>query len=239
MKSLYLETVDSTNKWAKEHISELEDMTLIYTFNQTAGRGRLNRKWNNTGEDNIYASLVLKPSNKMEEVYSNLTQYLCVVLAEIMEEYKVSPSIKWPNDIKINGKKVSGILAEGVMENNSLKGLVLGFGVNLNTKKETLDSIDQPATSLNIEAGMEIDKNEFLKKVYDRFCLMYDKFIEVGFSLIKEEYLKRANFLNKHISVKVFDKTIEGYATGLTENGALKIVDNQNKEQILLIGDIL
>ena len=106
-------------------------------------------------------------------------------------------------------------------------------------EKEILDKIDQPATSLNLEAGMEIDKEYFLNRVYDRFCLVYDKFIEEGFPLIKEDYIKRAEFLNKHISVKVFDKTIEGFATGLTENGALKIVDKQNREQILLIGDIL
>ena len=239
MKNIYIETVDSTNKWAKEHISEIEDKTLVYTFNQTAGRGRLNRKWNNTGNDNIYASLVLKPSDKMEEVYSNLTQYLCVVLAEIMEKYNVEPKIKWPNDIKINNKKVSGILAETVMTNGKLEGIVLGFGVNLNTSKETLGKIDQPATSLNIETGMEIDKNEFLKKFYYRFCLLYNKFIEIGFPLIKEEYIKRANFLNKTVSVRVFDKTVEGFAAEITDKGALKIVDKNNKEQILLIGDIL
>ena len=175
----------------------------------------------------------------MKEVYSTLTQYLCIVLTKIMEEYNVFPKIKWPNDIKINDKKVSGILAEGVIENNELKGLVLGFGVNLNTKKEILDSIDQPATSLNIETGMDIDKNEFLEKVYDRFCLMYDEFIEVGFSLIKDDYLERANFLDKKVSVKIFDGIIEGYVTGIADNGALKIVDENNKEQILLIGDIL
>ncbi len=239
MKSLYLDIVDSTNKWAKEHILEIEDKTLVYTFNQTDGRGRLKRKWLNTGTDNIYASFVLKPSAAMKEVYSNLTQYLCIVLAEIMEEYGTLPKIKWPNDIKINDKKVSGILAEGVISDNELKGIILGFGVNLNTNKENLVSIDQPATALNIEVGKEIDKNEFLKKVYDRFCLMYDEFIERGFSLIRDDYIRRANFLNKNVSVKVFDKTVNGLATDITENGALKIIDKNNKEQILLIGDIL
>ncbi len=239
MKSIYIETVDSTNKWAKEHISEIDDRTVVYTFNQTDGRGRLNRKWNNTGNDNIYASIVLKPSDKMKEIYSNLTQYLCVVLAEIMEEYGVESKIKWPNDIKVNNKKISGILAETVMTNRILDGIVLGFGVNLNTSKDILDNIDQPATSLNIETGMEIDKNEFLEKVYNRFCLLYDKFIEVGFPLIKEEYKRRANFLNQKVTVKVFDKTVNGLAKEITDNGALKIVDNNNKEQILLIGDIL
>jgi len=91
MKRVYLDTIDSTNKWAKEHISDLEDKTVVYTYNQTAGRGRLDRKWNNIGTDNIYASIILKPSSTMKGVYSSLTQYLSVVLAKTFEEgYKVA-----------------------------------------------------------------------------------------------------------------------------------------------------
>lgn len=239
MRRLYLETVDSTNKWAKEHIGELKDKTVVYTYNQTSGRGRLDRKWNNVGADNIYASIVLKPSEKMEEVYSNLTQYLCVVLAETLEEYGVMPKIKWPNDIQIAGKKISGILAEGVNSNNKLKGIVLGFGVNLNTSKEVFVNINQPATSLNIEIGKQIDKEDFLQRVLNKFCLLYDKFIEEGFLLIKENYINRVSFLGKDVSVRVFDEIIEGTAIEITNNGALKIVDKNNKEKTLLIGDIL
>ncbi len=239
MNLFYLEEIDSTNKYAKEHIQNLSDKTVVYTFNQTSGRGRLDRKWAYLGKDNIYASVVLKPSEEMREVYSNLTQYLCVVLAQTFEEYGVEPKIKWPNDIQINSKKISGILAEGVIEKGKLEGLVLGFGINLNTKKELLDKINQPATSLNIETGEDIDKEIFLKKLLAKFCLMYDKFIETGFLLIKEEYLKRAGFLNKEISVKVFDRTVSGIAKDITDNGALRLIDKQNKEHILLIGDIL
>lgn len=239
MNLFYIEEVDSTNKYAKEHIQDLSDKTVVYTFNQTSGRGRLDRKWTYLGKDNIYASIVLKPSEDMREVYSNLTQYLCVVLAQTFEEYGVEPKIKWPNDIQINSKKISGILAEGVIEKGKLEGLVLGFGINLNTKKELLDKINQPATSLNIETGEDIDKEIFLKKLLAKFCLMYDKFIETGFLLIKEEYLKRAGFLNKEVSVKVFDRTVSGIAKDITDNGALRLIDKQNKEHILLIGDIL
>lgn len=241
MKYLYLKRVDSTNKWAKSHISELEDKTLVYTYDQTEGRGRLDRKWTNVGNDNIYASIVLKPEGKLKEVYSNLTQYLCLVIAQVMEEYGTNPKIKWPNDIQINSKKISGILAEGagVNTDGKIEGLVLGFGINLNSSKEILETINQPATSLNIEIGSKVDKEEFLKKVFDRFCLMYDKFIEEGFLSIKADYKKRASFLDKEISVKVFDKIISGRALDITENGALKIVDKNNKEQILFIGDIL
>ena len=240
MKLLYIEELDSTNRWAKENVDVLDDMTVVYTYNQTAGRGRLNRSWSYMGEGNIYASVVLKPSDRMSEVYSNLTQLLCLVLAQTFEEYGVEPKIKWPNDIRINGKKISGILAESVIGlNHELKGIVLGFGVNLNVSKDLISSIDQPATSLNLEIGINIDKELFLKNLLDKFCLLYNDFIREGFLLIREDYKRRAEFLNKEVSVKVFDKIYSGVAVDVTESGALKIVDKDNNENILLIGDIL
>ena len=240
MKFLYLEEIDSTNKYSKENLESITDGTVVYTYNQTAGRGRLNRKWLYMGSDNIYASIVLKPSDKMKPVYSNLTQLLCLVLAQTFEEYGMLPKIKWPNDIRINCKKISGILSESIISSaQHLNGLILGFGVNLNTSKEIINSIDQPATSLNIETGTNIDKEQFLKRVLDKFCLLYNGFIKEGFLLIREDYKKRAEFLNKEVSVRVFDKTYIGIAVDVTENGALKIVDKNNNEQTLLIGDIL
>ena len=135
MELLFLDKVDSTNKFAKEHLAELRDKTIVYSALQTAGRGRMQRKWNSNSGDNIYASIVLKPSKELKEVYSNLTQYLSLVLAETIEDYNIYPQIKWPNDVRINGKKISGILAESVIVKNELKGIILGFGVNLNCKK--------------------------------------------------------------------------------------------------------
>lgn len=236
---IYLETVDSTNKYAKEHIEEILDRSVVYTYNQTAGRGRLDRKWNFTGSDNIYATLVLKPSYDMRNVYSNLTQYLCVVIAELMEEYGVEPSIKWPNDVQVGSKKISGILAEGVIEKNHLCGLILGFGINLNAESEVLAQINQPATALNIELGQYVDKEIFLKRLLEKFFLRYDRFIEDGFSLIKNDYLRRVRFLNQEIKVRVFDKEISGIAKEITEGGALVLLDKNNQEHLLMVGDII
>ena len=173
MELLYLETVDSTNKYAKENLANFNDKTLIYADYQTAGRGRLNRKWESNSGDNLYASIVLKPSKELKEIYSNLTQYLSLVLAETIEEYlnseaNIYPKIKWPNDVRINGKKISGILAESVLEKGALEGIILGFGVNLNCCQKDLEKIDQPATSLNLETGMEIDRDLFIKKVINK-----------------------------------------------------------------------
>lgn len=239
MELLFLEKIDSTNKYVKENLSKLNDKTFVYSNIQTAGRGRLNRSWNSFLGENVYATIVLKPSKEIKEVYSNLTQYLCLVLAEIFEEYNVTPKIKWPNDIRINGKKISGILAESVFEKGELKGIVLGFGVNLNCAKVDMEKINQPATSLNLETGLEISREDFIKKIIDKFCLGYNNFIEEGFKLIREDYIKRAEFLDKNVTVRVFDKDISGLAKDITENGALEIVDKNNEKHVLLIGDIL
>lgn len=239
MKYYYLEKVDSTNKFAKDNLSNLDNMSIIYTSNQTNGKGRLGRKWNFQGADNIYATIVIKPETQFKEVYSNLTQYLCVILAQIFEEYGVNPQIKWPNDIRINSKKISGILAEAIIEKDIVKGLILGFGINLNCKKESLAQINQPATSLNIEIDKTVNKEEFLKKLVENFCLNYDKFINCGFPLIKDYYLAKAEFLNQEISVRVLDKVYTGIAVDITDDGALKLIDNRNNSQTLFIGDIL
>lgn len=239
MERLYLEQVDSTNKYCKEHIWDLKDKTLVYTFNQTSGRGRLGHSWSYVGENNIYASIVLKPSDIMLDIYSNLTQYLCVILAEVFEEYNVKPNIKWPNDILINNKKISGILAESVINKSKLEGIILGFGINLNCESKVLDLIDKPATALNILTNEKIDKNEFLNKIINKFCLEYNKFIEEGFLFIKEDYKKRASFLNKKIVINVLDKIYCGIVQDITDNGALMLIDENKKEYIFLIGDIL
>ena len=239
MKTVFLEEVDSTNKFAKERLDDLQDMTLVYAGYQTAGRGRMSRTWVSNSGENLYASIVLKPSKEISDVYANLTQYLSLVLAEVLEEYNISPQIKWPNDVRINGKKISGILAESIIDKNKLKGLILGFGVNLNCNSDDLGKIDQPVTSLNLEVSANIDREIFLKKVIDKFCLRYNKFIEEGFLLIREDYISRAEFLNKPVTVRVFDKEVSGIANDITEQGALKIIDINNKEHVLLIGDIL
>ena len=200
MNLLHLDKIDSTNKYAKENITQIPDGTIVYADIQTAGRGRLNRKWNDTGIENIYASIVLKPSEKFVDCYSNLTQFLCLIICYTLEDYGVNPKIKWPNDIQINKKKISGILAEAVMVEGALKGIVLGFGINLNTSQNILDKIDQPATSLNIETGKTIDKKEFLDKLTKKFCLLYNKFLEDGFLLIKDDYIRRAGFLKQEVT---------------------------------------
>ena len=239
MKKIYLSEVDSTNLYAKSNIENLADKSIVHAANQTAGRGRLQRTWVNLGEGNLFLTFVLKPSNSFNEVYSNLTQYLSVVLCKILEEYGLKPQIKWPNDVLINGKKIAGILSETVMQGSLFKGLVLGIGVNLNTSEKDLTSvIDKEATSLNLEISKPDDVNLFLDKLAEEFFADYDNFLQKGFELIKNDYISRTCFLDTEICVQVFNDKKCGIAKAINDKGEL-VMSNNQKEFVLTIGDIL
>lgn len=239
MKKIYLSEVDSTNLYAKSNIENLADKSIVHAVNQTAGRGRLERTWVNLGEGNLFLTFVLKPSNSFNEVYSNLTQYLSVVLCKILEEYGLKPQIKWPNDVLINGKKIAGILSETVMQGSLFKGLVLGIGVNLNTSEKDLASvIDKEATSLNLEISKPVDVNLFLDKLAEEFFADYDNFLQKGFELIKNDYISRTCFLDTEICVQVFNDKKCGIAKAINDKGEL-VMSNNQKEFVLTIGDIL
>lgn len=239
MNIIQLEEVSSTNLYAKENLDSFEDKTVIIAISQTSGRGRFDRKWVDLGEGNLFMTIVLKPSNLFEEVYANLTQYLSVVLTKILEEYGLSPKIKWPNDVLVNDAKISGILCETVMQGTNFKGLVLGIGVNLNADKGDLKQIkEKVATALNIELEREyVDKNLFTEKLLNEFFKNYEEFLKQGFLMIKKEYIERCNFLGKEISVKVFNDKKSGIAKTINDNGEL-VIEKNNDEFILTMGDI-
>lgn len=240
MNIIQLEEVSSTNLYAKENLDSFEDKTVIIAISQTSGRGRFDRKWVDLGEGNLFMTIVLKPSNSFEEVYANLTQYLSVVLTKILEEYGLSPKIKWPNDVLVNDAKISGILCETVMQGSNFKGLVLGIGVNLNADKGDLKQIkEKVATALNIELEREyVDKNLFTEKLLNEFFKNYEEFLKQGFLMIKKEYIERCSFLGKEISVKVFNDKKSGIAKTINDNGEL-VIEKNNDEFILTMGDIL
>lgn len=240
MDIFYLDKVNSTNSYAKENFLSFKDKAIIIASAQTNGRGRYDRKWVDFGEGNLFLTFVLKPSGEFRQIYACLTQYLSVVLYNVLQDYGLLPSIKWPNDVLINNKKIAGILCESVMIKNKFQGLVLGIGINLNAQKDDFDLVkDREVTSLNVELGREYeDKKLFTEKLLNTFFRHYDDFLCSGFVLIKDDYTKACDFLGKVISVKVFDKRVSGVAKRIGDFGEL-ILDDNNKEITLTMGDIL
>lgn len=240
MSIIRLKETESTNLYAKEHLAQLPDRTVIIAERQTHGRGRFERSWIDLGGDNLFMTIVLKPCDVFSQVYPNLTQYLSLCVCNVLESYGLSPKIKWPNDVLIDGKKICGILSETVTQGEKLKGIVLGIGVNINSDEKSLSKIvDKEATALNIELDEEyIDIDLFTEKLINGFFRFYDEFLKSGFIMIKDEYVQRAFFLNKPVSVQVFNEIKSGVADCITDSGEL-ILKKDNKETVLTMGDIL
>jgi len=175
---IYIEEPESTNDYAKANIDVLEDRCAVYAERQSAGKGQFGRVWMSDVSDNVYMSLVLKP--KEMQNLDKLTVYAGEAVKKTLESYGVKPSIKLPNDVLIGGKKICGILTESIFCGESLKGVVVGFGININMSEFELKSVDIPATSLNLETGFKIKRIEFINCLLDNFFKQYDELFILG-----------------------------------------------------------
>lgn len=181
-KIIKLDTVDSTSVWARKHLAELNDFDVVSADIQTTGHGQFERKWFSSSDNggNIYISIVLKPVNI--EHLNELTRYTSQIVSEALAEYGLKPDFKFPNDVLISGKKISGILAESVFVGSEFKGVVVGVGINLNLNEEELSNIDIKATSIFNETNKNVDKEEFLNRFMNIFENSYDNFVQNGLS---------------------------------------------------------
>jgi len=233
-----LEETESTNAYALEFMSFLDDKTVIRAEKQTAGRGRYNRKWLSDGSDNLYTTFVLKPAGIENYPFSNLTQYLSVIVSEVLEkDYDINASIKWPNDILVNGAKISGILAETSIKNNEIEGIALGLGLNVSMPVSMLNKIDQKAASMAVLKNKNFDTEEVLNKICSLFFENYDEFIKKGFSYIKDDYIKRCSFLGGKITIR--EESREYTALSIDDEGLLIVEDDFNNTKKIMTGDIL
>lgn len=213
---------------------------VIYAHRQTCGRGRFNRVWVSENRDNLYFTIVLKPCKKLDTgmPIANLTQYMSVILCEILEEYGVSPQIKWPNDVLVDGKKIAGILAESSIKGGELQGIALGVGINLNSSEEEIAKIDQKATSLGLELKKKIDKESFLREIISRLFKRYDEFLSIGFEMIKDNYIQRCSFLGSQITIKELGTSFDAIAESILDDGSLCVKTDKTTKTIKT-GDIL
>lgn len=239
---IHFNSLNSTNTYSLEHFSELKDRDVVVTDVQTSGRGRFDRVWQGTSSENLYMTFVIKPETVDNYPFMNLTQYLSVVINRILnKKYAIMSNIKWPNDILFNGKKISGILAETKIENNMLKGVVLGVGINLNTSPA---EIIPNAISLKEISGKTIDKDEFMTDVLSEFYNNYDEFVENGFNYIYDEYSKMCCFNEE---LKIGNSYREGEFSvykfrKLNKDGTLTVSEigkEDNKDIKIVSGDIL
>jgi len=138
MKLIKLDAIDSTNSFLKKKMSniEIDDFTIVYSQNQFKGRGRTNKEWISEPNKNIAFSL-FKRFKKSEIKHIFLLNVIASIsILELLKKYNVKDvSVKWPNDIIVKNKKISGVLIENKIKKNNLIRSVIGIGINVNQGK--------------------------------------------------------------------------------------------------------
>ena len=155
--------------------------TTVVANHQTAGRGRFGRKWVTPRGTNIAISIILRPAM---EVLPKLNMIASLGIVRSIEKCcGLAPSIKWPNDVQLSGKKVSGILITNTYHGDSLAHVNVGLGINVNIDSDTLSEIQPPATSLMVEAGKQVSRVQMLQTLFTEMETLYES-TRAGHSLL-------------------------------------------------------
>lgn len=225
-KIYHYDEVDSTQLVAHELIRNgAADGTVVIAETQTAGRGRMQRPWDSAQGQGVWMTTIVRP-NILPHQAPQFTLVTAVALVHAMSDvcYNFKPSIKWPNDILINGKKCAGILTEMVAEADRIQALLIGTGINVNQQQadfpEELHSI---ATSMAIEEGEKIDRAVFVAKYLGYLEQFGDIYVKEGFGPIKKLWEEASSTIGKHVRATTLREVIEGEAVGITETGVLEI----------------
>jgi BirA family biotin operon repressor/biotin-[acetyl-CoA-carboxylase] ligase len=231
------DTIESTNAWAKLHFTQLKSapFVCIRTEEQTAGYGRFNRTWISPKSQNICATLVFSIP-RFAPFLGNIAQVLSYSCACVLKEAGFDIRIKWPNDLQIDYKKVAGFLCEA-LHFEDYTGIILGLGINVNTKRSVLDKIDQPATSLEIVSGQTFDRHALLDTILNRFILDLGRLKIEGFSAFHNEYTNLLIHKGELISCINQDVSIEGMCLGVTDKGHLIVQSEDRSITHLAAGD--
>ncbi|OAT58922.1 BirA bifunctional protein [Obesumbacterium proteus ATCC 12841] len=220
MKIYEFDTVDSTNSEALRIMKETGDMSFAVSSNvQTAGRGRFNRVWQ-TPRGNVAVTIVVPvPENKNEMSTIALVTGLAIydVLSSLVTKSRTL-TIKWPNDILINGAKVSGTLVEA-----NEKALFVGVGINRVAKPE---DIGYPTVTLG--EITDADTSNLVHSLVERWEDYYDMWQTYGFGALVASYNSRMHFFGESIRFSLDENKqhwISGNCKGIDEKGHLLIED--------------
>lgn len=239
-KVLHFDTIASTNSKAKE-IADLSENNgaVIISEEQTNGRGRLGRTWVSPKYKGLWMSIILKPElNPMEA--AKLTQIGAAAVAKSLKELNIDALIKWPNDVVLNSKKVCGILTEMNAELTKINYVIMGIGINVNIEENDFPvELRDIASSLCIEHGKSINRQELTAKILNNFETLYLEFINKG--NIKESIDICRSFsaiLNKEINIIKNQQITPAIAKDLDDEGKLLVEYSDGNTEWLISGEV-
>jgi BirA family biotin operon repressor/biotin-[acetyl-CoA-carboxylase] ligase len=214
-----------------------EFFTLITEF-QTAGRGRLDRKWQAAPGSSVMASVLLRPSFKHDSAIGWISLMMAEAIKTALAEVGIESKIKWPNDVLVKGQKISGILAEA---NSDLSAVVVGFGINVNQSAQELPT--GSATSLLVEGATNLDRDSLLAQTLGSFQQLYLDLVEAGGNAVasglRARIIEASATIGELVEVLFPDgSSVFGEAIGIDEAGRLQVVTS-TKTLTVSAGDVL
>jgi len=203
-KKIHHKEIDSTHKYALRELSHLQEGFFVITADyQTAGIGRRGSSWSAGRKSSLLATFVF-PIPKSCPTH-NLAQLLALSNLHVLETLSFSPLFKWPNDLLLSNKKVSGVMGE--VQNNMA---IVSTGININTDLATLSQIDQPCTSLFLESGYLFDLQKVEEKIISHFTSYLSYFLKEGFSSFLADLDSHLAFKGKQISIEGHSGILKG-----------------------------
>ena len=223
-------TMDDTAEWAR---AGADEGAVVVAETQTASRGRLGRRWI-SDEGNLYFSILFRPEPDALPVLSPLAGV--AVARAIRQVAGLYPTIKWPNDVMIDGRKVAGILAESALSGSRVQHAVVGIGVNIALDVTADPEIAATATSLNHASESEIDRSELLRRILQHMDALYLD-LRRGRSPIAE-WRRWLDTLGQRVTVTHHGSTDTGFAEDIDEHGNLLLRVDAGELLTLTAGDI-
>ena len=242
---LTFDSIDSTNTEAlkQARLGAAEGLCII-ARHQTAGRGRQGRVWVSENDAGLYFSVLLRPNLK-PQFLSLITLMAGVAVHDTLREFGLMPDIKWVNDVLVNEKKISGILAE-TTETPKGVAVVLGIGINIRSSNfppeiaETATSIEE--ASIHISNGSRtVPSPEQLAHVLTNFLAHFYDLLTLpdGPRKIVDEWRDRSTYFSgKKVRVTIENDMLEGVTEGLEENGALRLRLSDGEIELVQSGDV-
>lgn len=235
-----LEETDSTNARAHE-LGEAgaADGTVVIADQQSAGKGRLGRRWSSPAGVNLYASVLLRPELP-PRFAPQLTFVSAVAVARAVGEISgLAAEVKWPNDILLAGRKVAGLLNEMSAETERIHYVILGIGVNLNmTPEQFPDDLRYPATSVAIETGRPVSRLAFTRSLLRQLDDLYQLFLQQGIEPILQFWQALFPLQGRRVSVDQQGTLLRGLVEGLDGDGALLLRLDDGRLERILAGDV-
>lgn len=223
---IYLESVDSTSSYlAAMPPDEAVHGTVVAAGRQTAGRGRMQNTWYSPAEANLYFSILLRP----ETVPLKAPQLALVTAAALTKVFNqkyllLHPTIKWPNDILVQGRKLAGILCEMQTEEDRVDRVIIGIGINVNSEiKDYPLELRKRAISLRDATGVTSSRQDLIASLLAELEKSYELWLEQGLSPFRNFIDNNSATKDREIIAVMNNREVSGIARGLSDEGFLMI----------------